>query len=266
MNDIVRLWPYVSLAARWEDDRNLNNIHPTDFIETTLKEWHTNSIHHLQIIPIGPDISYLLETDFIIDNNVQRVIIISHLGTDNKQAWKRNIFGTLMGFIRPFYGMNPAFGKAGHVAFNHLKDWFICHPHVKKGNIPIYNVMHSRGVRGIGMSLFFAQLHNIKMQNFAYCVPPIFTRKGMRLAKKYGLDKRTVNIFNEGHLVGKTGFFKYKHSGGNVFLDKSKEWILSNLPIASYAYSAVTNNLKETYKKDNEAVEYLRKRSFVDEC
>jgi len=266
MNDIVRLWPYLSLAARWEDDRNPNNEDKKDFIRTTLEEWHPGSVHHLEIyhIPIGSkgngsDTSYLAE----LGKGEDRHIIISHLGTDNKQGWVSNVFGTLLGFFKPYYNMNPAFGMAGHSVYNMFRQWFDCHPHAKQ--LPIYNVMHSRGTRGYGMSLFFAQINMIFTKNFGYCTAPIFTKKGIRLCEKYGLDKRSVNVFNKGDIVDNTGFFKFKHCGGILELDVNEEWKMSTLPIASHAYSAVTHNLMETYKDDMQAVNYLRSRSFVDE-
>ena len=258
IDNIVKLWPYASLAARWEDDRNLRNTDPTDFIFTTLKEWHT--VRNFKLFKIKHkkciDYSYLAE----IDCSVDRKTIIAHLGTDNKAAWIRNIFGTLRGFFFPFNGMNPAFGIAGWRTYKTIYKYIKQHPYITR--YPIYNVMHSRGVRGNSMSFFLAE-HNIFTFNYGYCVPPIWTRKGLRLCKRK--DLQITNIFSPGDPVDNLGFFKFKHYGNKVKLRRAKDWQMSNIPFGPHSYSAVTHNLIETYKTNTEAIEYLRKRAFVDE-
>lgn len=268
MNDIVRLWPYVSLAARWEDDRIFDNKDKSDFIDTTIREWHPGETHHVEIfhLPIrntkrnivGYDTTYLAE----VGSGNYREIIISSLGTDNKSGWFSNIFGTLFGLFKPFRGMNPAFGRVAWTMYEAISGWFDCHPHAKK--LSIKNIAHSRGGRAVGMSLFLSQIKQILCSNYMYCIPPIFTKKGFTLCEKYGVHIRTLNIFQPGDIVDNTGFFRFKHCGKKLELKKDPEWFMSNLPIVSHAYSAITHNLMWTYS-DTESIEYLRKRSFVDE-
>jgi len=255
MHDIIKYWPFVSLAANFKKDRDLKNNDPSDYIKTVLREWLPEYSHFEQFHLGKLDYSYVVETeDFIL---------LVHLGTQGGlfgPGWMSNIFG----YFYTSHGMQGEYYKAGKKTYDAMEYWIA---KAQKFNKTVVQVCHSRGTgRGKALAKLAVDHEYPKPLTLCYCPMPAHTKKGTKQYREAGLGECTYSVIMNGDWVDNAGMFRFHHVGMKIKLP-DVEWLVQDLPTGGHAYSSVTQGLKkwiEDKKYYDEALRYLESKSFVD--
>lgn len=262
MNSICKYFPYVALMARYKQDAIMGNSDPTDYIKTTLENWHDE----VKFFPFYPKYKYQSlfkkrEADgFLGIIELKYEIIVACLGTDGLDEWGADVFG----YFRAWKGlMHSGYGYASEASFNLIKDYLFENAGKKS---PVFVGHSAGGPEACGIALLAAQKHICHGRVFAYNPPPGLTKKGVQAYKDVGLEETTTNIFAaHGDPVGIAGELKYNHVGSSLKLPPAKDEFMQKIPLGPHGYRSNFASLKEHAKKinDQEALDWLMKTEGV---
>lgn len=262
MHKAIRYWPYAMLAARWKYDYNPLNDKPTDYVETVIKRWHPETLDFREYRPGGIAYSYVLE--------LPSEIIISNLGTINSRDMSKNFTGAITGFFKNSFTLSKNktechddYWQQGKETWSVLKRFWLR----KK---PVVIVGHSKGCgRSVAMSRLAVEASCARPLTIQYNPPPAFTKKGVLIYDKLGLQECTYCVKAKDDIVSKASMFGYyKHVGIPIELP-DVVGAMADIPlVGEHAYSTTTEALKKwaTRMGDDEGREYLESREYVEVC
>jgi hypothetical protein len=258
--------PFVSLAARREQDSGDGDADKFDFIDDTIAKWLPGTKVHKFFDPRKLDFTYAVEDE------KQGKLFLGFLGTEGSllgPGWKSDLSPQVETHSFHDKGGHVDIINAGELVFDYYEDLLY------RYRFNTVFATHSRGVRGLATGRKMQRVFGEGPRRMiAYCPPKIFNAAGADELDKCGLSAPIITVISPHDLVDNIG--TGRHVGQILRLPDAHAAITEHAPtpvfkhllgqlLAGHAYSSVFACMElfcEQRRYDAE-VSYLHEREWV---
>jgi len=260
LHDVAYTFPFVALAARYDEDSGDSDKNLCDFIEDTISKWCPGSTVHRFLDPVKKDFSYAVEHDGGLG--------IYHLGTEGKitgAGWRSDFSPQIEAPSSKQLGGHVDFINAGERVAKHFID-------LVSGYIDNFITgSHSRGVaRDIAAVRYWnRQIGAFPLHCVGFCGPAVFNHVAADEYDKSGLGAVTIRPTMHHDPVDLIGLPVLRHVGNELKLPHvHSDFIKSGIGgfvAGGHAYSSIFVALLEHFKDYPAETKWLNDTKWVAE-